>query len=322
MSFSVDVKEDVSRLHSNTPCCRKAELAAFLRLSNCVRFCEGEVSLLWQTEHSVLARKIFTLIKDSGFATELAIQRKAPIKKKPLLTLNVPPQKNLAAFLADLGLTDEGGGWQGFAASATAKLAKSDCCKRAYLRGAFLAAGYINCPEGAYHMEISLPDMRFAIFLQKILAGFDIAAKQTRRKGLILLYLKEADQISLFLNIIGSHRCLLKLESLRVKKDLINQVNRKVNCDNANVEKTVTASLKQVERLRLIEKGPGLSSLKPALEEVALLRLQNPDAPLSELSAISGIGRSAINHRLRSLLEIADEIERKKGAGISIELRK
>ena len=309
MSFATGVKDDLTRVFSTKPCCRKAELAAFLRLSGNVRLGEGGVSLLLRTENTAVARRIFLLIKECGLTTQLSLERKASLKKKPALSLRVPPQEELPAFINGLGLTDDAGRWQSFAAPPAARLTKNNCCKRAYLRGAYLAAGYISRPQGAYHLEFDLPDPGFALFLQKLLSGFSLRAKAARRKGLVILYLKEAEQISLLLNILGSHRSMLEFESLRVDKDLRNQVNRRVNCDNANVDKTVTASLKQIERLRLIEAGPGLSSLKPTLKEVALLRLQHPEASLSDLSDLSGLGRSAINHRLRRLLEIADETE-------------
>jgi DNA-binding protein WhiA len=309
MSFAAGIKDDLTRVLSSKPCCRKAELAAFLRLSGNVRFSEGELSLSMRTENTAVARRIFSLVKECGLNTQLAMQRKARLKKKPAFALRIPPQEELAAFLYNLGLADEDARWLSFAALPTARLAKNDCCKRAYLRGAYLAAGYTSRPQGGYHLEFCLPDLRLALFVQKLLADFSILARQARRKGLIILYLKEAEQISLLLNIMGSHRSLLEFESLRVDKGLRNQVNRLVNCDKANVDKTVTASLKQIERLHLIEAGPGLNALKPTLKEVALLRLQHPEASLSELSDLSGLGRSAINHRLRRLLEIADELE-------------
>ncbi|MCL1906188.1 MAG: DNA-binding protein WhiA [Clostridiales bacterium] len=321
MSFAAGVKDDLTRVLSTKPCCRKAELAAFLRLCGNVRLSEGEASLSLRTENTAVARRIFLLVKECGLVTQLALERKARLKKRPAFSLRVPPQKNLVPFLNSLGLTGEAGCWQGFAEKPVAGLVKNDCCKRAYLRGAYLAAGYISRPEGAYHLEFDLPDTSLALFLQRLLAGFDLRAKAARRKGLMILYLKEAEQISLLLNIMGSHRSMLEFESLRVDKDLRNQVNRRVNCDNANVDKTVAASLKQIERLRLIEAGPGLNALKPALTETALLRLQHPEASLSELSDISGLGRSAINHRLRRLMEIADEAEtrytQKRGGGKS-----
>jgi DNA-binding protein WhiA len=309
MSFAAGVKEDLTRVLSAKACCRKAELAAFWRLSGSVRFGEGEISLTMRTENTAVARRIFTLVKECGLTTQLTMQRKARLKKKPSFSLRVPPQEDLAAFLSGLGLTGEDGRRLSFAALPAAGLSANECCKRAYLRGAYLAAGYISRPQGAYHLEFSLPELRYALFLQNLLAAFSIRAKPLRRKGRIILYLKEAEQISLLLNIMGSHRSLLEFESLRVDKDLRNQVNRRVNCDNANVDKTVTASLKQIERLHLLEAGPGLNSLKPTLKEVALLRLQHPEASLSELSDISGLGRSAVNHRLRRLLELADEWE-------------
>ena len=311
MSFATGVKDDLSRILSTRPCCVKAELAAFLRLSGNVRFGESEISLTMRTENAAVARRIFILVKECGLTTQLSMERKARLRKKPLLSLRLPPQEALPSFLCGLGLTDEEGHRLGLAALPLAGLSEKECCQRAYLRGAYLAAGYISRPEGAYHLEFCLPDLRLALFLQKLLSGFAIRAKLTRRKGLIILYLKEAEQISLLLNIMGSHRSLLEFESLRVDKELRNQVNRRVNCDKANVEKTVTASLKQIERLRLIERGPGLNSLKPTLRETALLRLQHPEATLSELSDLSGLGRSAINHRLRRLLEIAGEVEQR-----------
>jgi DNA-binding protein WhiA len=311
MSFAAGVKDDLTRVSSGKPCCRKAELAAFWRLSGNTRFGEGELALSMRTENTAVARRVFTLVKECGLTTQLTMQRKARLKKRPAFSLRVLPQEGLAAFLYGLGLSDESGRRLSFAALPAARLSESDCCKRAYLRGAYLAAGYISRPQGAYHLEFSLPELRYALFLRQLLAGFSIQAKPLRRKGRVILYLKEAEQISLLLNIMGSHRSMLEFESLRVDKDLRNQVNRRVNCDNANVDKTVTASLKQIERLRLIEAGPGLNALKPALKEAALLRLQHPEASLSELSDISGLGRSAVNHRLRRLLEIADELETK-----------
>jgi DNA-binding protein WhiA len=309
MSFAAGVKDDLTRIVSAKPCCRKAELAAFLRLSGNVHFSDGEASLAMRTENVGVARRVFTLFKECGLTTQLSMKRKARLKKNPVFSLRVPPQEKLTAFTGSLGLTDEAGCWLGYSSLPSPKITKNECCKRAYLRGAYLAAGYTSRPEGAYHLEFSLPDLRYTLFLQKLLAEFTIRAKTTRRKGLIILYLKEAEQISLLLNIMGSHRSMLEFESLRVDKDLRNQVNRLVNCDKANVDKIVTASLKQIERLRLIEEGPGLNILKATLREVALLRLQHPEASLSELSDISGLGRSAINHRLRRLLEIADELE-------------
>ena len=309
MSFAAGVKEDLMRVLSTRPCCRKAELAAFLRLSGNTRLSEGDVSLFMRTENPAMARRVFILFKECGLTTQLTLERKARLKKRPAFSLRVPQQEKLPAFLSSLSQADKAGRWLGFAVLPAAELTENECCKRAYLRGAYLAAGYISRPEGAYHLEFSLPDLRMALFLQKLLADFSILAKSTRRKGLIILYLKEAEQISLLLNIMGSHRSMLEFESLRVDKDLRNQVNRRVNCDKANVDKTVSASLRQIERLNLIDAGPGLHSLKPTLMEVALLRLQHPEASLSELSDLSGLGRSAINHRLRRLLEIADEVE-------------
>ncbi|MCL2496529.1 MAG: DNA-binding protein WhiA [Clostridiales bacterium] len=308
MSFATGVKEDLTRVLSGKPCCRKAELAAFLRLYSHTRFSDGGESLSMRMENAAVARKLFTLIKGCGLETQLNMQRKASLKRNQTFSLRIPPQPLLAQFLLDTGLSDNSVPRRGFAALPAATLTGDECCQRSYLRGAFLAAGYISRPEGGYHLEISLADFRQALYLQKLLAGFELQAKMTRRKGLIILYLKEGEQISRFLSVIGSHRSLLEFESTRVDKDMRNKVNRLVNCDKANVDKTVEAALRQIERIRLIENGPGLKSLTAPLRETALLRLQYPEASLSELSDISGLGRSAINHRLRRLLELADDM--------------
>ncbi|MCL1816888.1 MAG: DNA-binding protein WhiA [Clostridiales bacterium] len=309
MSFAMRVKDDLARVLTSKTCCRKAELAAFFRLCGNVRLNADEAGILLRTENTAVARKFFVLVKESGLVTQLALERKARLKKRPAFSLKIPPQAELAGFLYNLGLTDSSGNKLGFSAFEAERLTKNECCRRAYLRGAYLALGYISRPEGAYHLEFSLADLRLALFLQKLVSEFAIFAKLARRKGLYILYLKDAEQISLLLNIIGAHRSMLEFESMRVDKDLRNQVNRLVNCDKANVDKTVAASLKQIERLRFIEKTAGLSSLKPALREVAMLRLQHPEATLSELADLSGLGRSAINHRLRHLMDIAAELD-------------
>ena len=307
MSFATGVKDDLTRVLSGKPCCRKAELAAFLRLYSHTRFSADGESLSLRMENAAVARKIFTLSKGCGLQTQLNMQRKASPKRNQSFSLRIPPQPPLAQFLLETGLSDDSTPRRGLAALPAAALSGGDCCQRSYLRGAFLAAGYISRPEGGYHVEISVADLRQALFLQKLLAGFELPAKMTRRKGLIILYLKEGEQISRFLSVIGSHRSLLEFESTRVDKDMRNRVNRLVNCDKANVDKTVDAALRQIERIRRIENGPGWKTLTPSLREAALLRLQYPEASLSELSEISGLGRSAINHRLRRLLEIADD---------------
>ena len=309
MSFATGVKEDLARIVSSRSCCRKAELAAFLRLNGNIRQEEAGVSLSMVTENAAIARKIFTLAKGCGLNSQIAVHRKARLKKNQVFSLRTSPQEALQKLLKDLHFLPDAGRWRGLGSAFESAIIKGECCKRAYLRGVFQAAGYISDPEGAYHLEISLPDLQQVQIVQRLLAGFEVAAKMTRRKGMFVLYLKEGEQISNLLNVLGSHRSLLEFESMRVDKEVRNQVNRLVNCDKANLDKTVAAAFRQVESINTIEKLGGLQQLSKPLREMAELRSQYPEASLSELSDISGLGRSAINHRLRKLVETAAELE-------------
>jgi DNA-binding protein WhiA len=308
MSFAMGVKEDLTRIVSSKPCCRKAELAAFLRLNGNLRQEEAGVALSMVTENAAIARKIFTLAKECGLSSQIAVHRKVRLKKNQVFSLRVLPQEALQKLLRELQVVDNDGRWRGFGSQFESVIINGECCKRAYLRGVFQAAGYISDPEGAYHLEISLPDLQQVQFVQRLLAGFEIGAKMTRRKGMFVLYLKEGEQICHLLNILGSHRSLLEFESMRVDKEMRNQVNRLVNCDKANVDKTVAAAFKQVESIEIIERLGGLQQLSKPLREMAELRKEYPEASLSELSETSGLGRSAINHRLRKLVETAEEL--------------
>jgi DNA-binding protein WhiA len=309
MSFSANVKEDLTRVVSHKKCCRHAELTAFLRMSGNIHINNRELSLSMTTEYPAVARKMFMLAKDFDLDMEIVIHRKARLRKNQVFMLRIPPQEKVKELLLALGFMDIDKIWQmDFPGQINRDMLKKDCCRRAYLRGAFLAGGSINNPEGAYHLEISCNDRRHAMFLKEIMNGFDIAAKITTRKQNYVVYLKEGEQIITLLNIIGSYRSLLEFESTRVVKDVRNQVNRLVNCENANLDKTVTAGMRQVNDIKEIEEAIGLIRLPKGLAEVAALRLEYPESSLSELSNISQIGRSAINHRLRRLSEIAENI--------------
>ncbi|MCR5502100.1 MAG: DNA-binding protein WhiA [Lachnospiraceae bacterium] len=187
---------------------------------------------------------------------------------------------------------------------------KKACCRRAYVRGAFLSAGYINHPEKGYSLEFVCPAKESAELLTECLNGFSVEPKQTGRKGCIVLYLKEAEAIADTLNIMGASRTLLYLESLRVEKDVRNLLNRKVNCEAANIAKTVSASANQIGDIEKIEEKIGIENLPEPLRQMAKIRLQYPSASLSELGGYLDppVGKSGVNHRLRKLSAIASEL--------------
>lgn len=189
-------------------------------------------------------------------------------------------------------------------------LIQQTCCKRAFLRGAFLAGGSMSDPQKSYHFEIVCRTMPQAVQLQEAVNSFDMEAKIVERKKHLVVYLKEGSQIVDILNVMEAHVSLMNLENVRILKEMRNSVNRKVNCETANITKTVGAAVKQIEDINFIKNQAGLDSLPDNLKEIALLRLEYPDAPLKELGTYLNppVGKSGVNHRLRRIGEIADNL--------------
>ena len=185
-----------------------------------------------------------------------------------------------------------------------------NCCKRAFIRGAFLTSGSISDPQKGYHFEIVCPDEEKAQQLQEIIRSFHIDAKIVLRKKSYVVYVKEGAQIVDILAVMEANVALMDLENIRILKEMRNSVNRKVNCETANINKTVNAAVKQVEDIRLIERKAGFESLSEGLGEIARLRLQYPEATLKELGMMLNpqVGKSGVNHRLRKLSMIAEEL--------------
>ncbi len=181
------------------------------------------------------------------------------------------------------------------------------CCRRAYIRGAFLAAGSISDPEKSYHLEIVCQDEKEAEFLAQLLASFEIDAKITTRKKYRILYVKDGTKIVETLNVMGAHVALMDFENMRILKEMRNSVNRKVNCETANIGKTVTAAQRQIDDIRSLMKSDAYKHLSPELREMAELRIAHPEATLKELGEMSTpeLGKSGVNHRLRKLSQMA-----------------
>ena len=309
MSFSTRMKDDLARVISSKSCCRKAEFLAFFLINGNIRIGKG-VSLVMKTEHSGAARKMYTLAKDFGLEREVTAFRRSRLKKNQVYTIEIPAQEKMGAFMSELGMVDEQIAWHfDFTDAVRERFLRENCCCRAYLRGAFLAAGSVTDPDtGSYHLEIDSLDSAQAALIIDLLASFDLKGKSVLRRETQTVYLKGAEQLSTFMNIVGAHRALLQLESVRVTRDMRNMTNRRRNCDNANVNKTVVAAMRQTDDIQLIIESIGFETLPQNLRTAAELRLDNPEANLAELSELSGLGRSALNHRLRRLAEIAENI--------------
>ena len=189
------------------------------------------------------------------------------------------------------------------------------CCRRSFIRGAFLAAGSMSDPEKSYHFEIVCAAEAMAEQVKELLCSFETDAKIVQRKKVYVVYVKEGSQIVDILNIMEAHVSLMELENVRILKEMRNTVNRKVNCETANINKTVSAAVKQVEDITYLRDTIGFEKLSEGLEEIALARLSHPEASLKELGELLSppVGKSGVNHRLRKLSELAEKVRQEQG---------
>jgi len=315
LSFSMLTKNELARVTAKRDCCKLAELAALVKMDGFLHISGRQVSLQIINQNAAVARKLFKLIKELfGIQAEVLVRKSARLRRNNTYLVRVPPRQELPQMLARLGVIKE----DGFLREGTFReLLRSECCRRAYLRGAFLGGGSVNSPGGAYHLEIVTSQRRLAADIGKLLRKFGLAARVSRRKEQYVVYLKESEQIANCLNIMGAHAALLEFESTKIYKDMRNQVNRLVNCETANLNKTVNASLRQTENIRFIARSIGMDKLPSALREVAELRLNFPDASLKELGEMADppLGKSGVNHRLRKLDQIAERLRAAAEAG-------
>ena len=301
MSFSGTVKEELAAHIDSPRHCQLAELAALLHFCGSVREADGRPHLSLETENEAVIRKCFTLLEKTFKINKAAVQGRGR-----LLFDDSTEDKVIQA----LHLGEKGEGTVGLQAPVNSLLIKNSCCARAFLRGAFLSVGSMSDPEKSYHLEFVCSEKEQAKQLQDIIQEFQIEARCIKRKKYDVVYLKEGTAIVDLLNVMGAHISLMNLENLRIVKEMRNSVNRRVNCETANISKTVTAASKQIEDILLIRDKYGFENLPDNLRQMAEVRLEYPDAALKELGGYldPAVGKSGVNHRLRRLSEIADGI--------------
>lgn len=310
MSFSREVKEELSRQISKSRHCQLAEIAAILGFSGRIEGAGEEQALAVYTENITLAKKYFTLLKNSfDINASIAIRQNGNFHKGRTCVVSVFGKEQVLKVLAAVKWLNEQGVYVKGNELADGRLVQNACCKRAFIRGAFLSAGSMSEPEKSYHLEFVCPDEDKAEQMKELINSFELDAKIVQRKKCYVVYLKEGEQIVDVLNVMEAHVALMNLENVRVLKEVRNSVNRQVNCETANLKKTVNAAMKQVEDIRFIESTIGLKSLDDALREIAELRLQYTDMPLKELGTMLNppVGKSGVNHRLRKICSIAEE---------------
>ncbi|MFS1514813.1 DNA-binding protein WhiA [Chengkuizengella sp. SCS-71B] len=306
MSFAAQTKKELTMIEVDR-CCAMAELSALIRMNGTIKITNQRVVLDILTENAAIARRMYSLIKKQfNIHTEILVQKKMRLKKNNVYIVRIPDQ--VQPLLSELRIVSEG---FIFKTNIDQKIIQDTCCKRAYLRGAFLAAGSVNNPEGSsYHLEIASMYEDHCNALCDLANEFDLNARCIERKKGFIFYIKEGEKIIHLLNIIGAHQALLKFEDVRIMRDMRNSVNRLVNCETANLNKTIGAAMRQIDNIKLIQDTMGLDHLPDKLREVAELRLQHPDLNLTELGELlkDKVSKSGVNHRLRKIDKIADQI--------------
>ena len=303
MSFSSEVKEELSRHLPTARHCQIAETAAILSL--CGQISEKDGTIRIQTENAYVARKYFTLLKKTfNIEAELAVKLN---QKENTYLIRANDREETRQILQAVKLHETD---RQLTMPIPAVVVQRQCCKRAFLRGAFLASGSISDPNRFYHLEIVCPDAPRAEQVQELLKSFGIDARIVLRKNHHVVYMKEGAQIVEMLGIMEAHVALMNLENVRILKEMRNSVNRQVNCETANISKTVNAAVKQLEDIEYIKQTAGIDSLPENLKEIALLRLEHPDATLGELGTYLDppVGKSGVNHRLRKISAVADSL--------------
>ena len=306
VSYASEVKQELTKLVVH-PEHARVELSALLRMNGSLSLQNHHFVLTAQTENAAIARRIFSLIKQKyGIESEVLVRKKMKLKKNNQYLVRLKYDTN--RVLTDLDILDESG--LSINTDVPEEVLNEDQRMRSYLRGAFLATGSVNNPETSrYHLEIYSLYEDHNEGIAQMMNYFHLNARTTKRRNGYIVYLKEAEKIADFLQLIGATNSMLKFEDIRIVRDMRNSVNRLVNCENANINKTVAAAERQIENIKHLQATVGLDSLPDKLREIAVLRLENPEVSLKELGEMvpSGpISKSGINHRLRKLNELAE----------------
>lgn len=307
MSFSIQAKNEMARVVAQRPCCQKAELAAILKMSGILQINTGRRVLTVNTETPAVARKIFKLFKTLyHLPVSVVMGKKNRLKRGNYYMVRAELPTEQMPILEELGIVRNGEVFYGIKPD----FLRPRCCRRAYLRGAFLARGSVNRPEGNYHLEIIVPNRETAIDMCRMLEREGVRARSAERKQTHMVYIKDSESIVDFLRLGGASNSLLAFENARIVKSVRNQVNRQVNCETANLEKTVEASMRQKELIEHLISQSGLEVIPESWREIALMRIEYPDCSLKELGAMvePPMPKSGVAYRLRRLEDLAKRL--------------
>ena len=313
MSFSADTKNELAHVEPEKKCCMLAEIAGFIRMCGSIRLAGGgKFEIVTATEHPAVARHYKRMLKEYfGIDAELAVGQGSGLKKGRSYLLSIGPENLSEQILRETGILMVKEGMNYISDGIYDGLIRTKCCRKACLRGIFLASGTITDPEKSYHLEFSCSSQILAGDVKKLINSFvDLHAKVSARKKNYAVYVKEAEQIIDILAIMGAHSQIFAFEDVRITKEIRNKANRINNCDNANIDKTLNAAEKQLSWIHKIQETKGLAFLPDKLREVAVLRLENPEATLQELADMMDppMKKSGLNNRFRKIEELAGKL--------------
>lgn len=316
LTFSGKIKEELARHKSSKSHCQIAEIAAIVSMCGRVLIdSRDRYSIKVRTENISVARKYFTLLEKTFNIIAESFVTRNRTNGNISYTIMIKSHEDALKVLQSSNLIDKDGEISEEFEMERNPIMRHNCCKRAFIRGAFLVSGSISNPEKSYHIEIVCTAEKKAKQLRTIINSFGLDAKVIMRKRAYVVYLKEGSQIVDLLNIMEAPIALMEMENIRIMKEMRNSVNRKVNCETANINKTVSAAVKQIEDIRYIRDSLGLQKLPEGLREIAKLRLTYSNATLKELGELLSepLGKSGVNHRLRKLSEIAEQLREEQG---------
>ena len=307
MSFALNVKSELLTIKADN-CCKLAELSALLKIHGDIHISSEGVSIEFQTTNLQIARKVITNVKELyRIEVDILSKKQMKLKKNDIYIVRIKEKAN--ELINELELMSNNN------TILEEPILIKECCKRAYLRGAFLASGSINSPQSSsYHMEIATYDETNSIQLVELLNFFHLNAKSLKRKRGYIAYIKESEKIADFLRVVGAINSLFEFEDERIKRDFVNSITRVMNMEIANQNKTLGAANKQLRSISILENMIDIDKLPKSMKEAITLRKDHPEASLNELSDLSEeyfnkrISKSALNHRFRNINDLAEEI--------------
>ncbi|MCR4805254.1 MAG: DNA-binding protein WhiA [Clostridia bacterium] len=311
MSFTTDIKNELTKTVPEKKCCQLAEIAGFLRFAGSITLSSGKMGIKVTTDNPAVARVFIRLIKEYfGAKTALSLGEPTPLGKGRVYELSVTPQMNSEQILREVGILGVREGSNYITDGFDPAIVRKRCCKKAALRGAFLACGLVADPRRSYNMELICGSEYMAQDVRRTVNSFGLKAKVRQRRSKYVVYLRESEQIGDLLNIIGATNAYFQFQEVQLVKENLNKTNRIANCETANVEKQVNAAQKQLADIRVIEETKGLGALPARLQETAMMRKAHPELSLEDLAAVFDppLKKSGLSHRFARLAEEANKM--------------